>query len=232
MHGPVMKTEEGAWAIRYAGIGRALQAGEQWFRMNKARSFEEWKQAMTMQAIPMFNTVYADREHILYVYNALLPVRPPGHDWLAVLPGNESALVWTDYLPFDRLPQVLDPPSGFVQSCNSTPWRTTTGDANPRAESFAANLGIETNVTNRTVRSLALFGTDAPIHAGGLLPLQVGPRLRQGRRDHAPGGAAIEGRPRGRRCGGRGALHPRCLECRGRRELPRRDHRESSRGAA
>jgi acyl-homoserine-lactone acylase len=162
-HGPVMKTDQGAWAIRYAGIGRALRSGEQWFRMNKARDFGEWKQAMGMQAIPMFNTVYADREHIFYVYNALLPIRPDGHDWLAVLPGNESALIWNDYLPFAALPQVEDPPSGFVQSCNSTPWKTTTGDANPQPEAFDANLGIETNVTNRTARSLTLFGTSAPI---------------------------------------------------------------------
>lgn len=163
VHGPVMKTDNGAWAIRYAGIGRALQAGEQWYRMNKARDFGEWKQAMRMQGIPMFNTVYADREHVFYVYNALLPVRPAGRDWQAVLPGNERALVWKDYLPFDGLPQVEDPPSGFVQTCNSTPWKTTTGEGNPRAEAFDANLGIETNMTNRALRSLALLGGDALI---------------------------------------------------------------------
>ena len=162
-HGPVMKTDQGAWAIRYSGIGRALRSGEQWFRMNKARDFGEWKQAMGMQAIPMFNTVYADREHIFYVYNALLPSRPAGHDWLAVLPGNERALIWDDYLPFAGLPQVEDPASGFVQSCNSAPWKTTTGEGNPRPEAFAANLGIESNVTNRTARSLTLFGTNASI---------------------------------------------------------------------
>ena len=131
--------------------------------MNKARDLGEWKQAMRMQAIPMFNTVYADREHILYVYNALLPVRPGGRDWQAVLPGNESALVWKDYVPFDSLPQVEDPRSGFVQTCSSAPWNTTTGEGNPRSAAFDANLGIETNLTNRALRSLALLGTDAPV---------------------------------------------------------------------
>ena len=162
-HGPALKTDHGAWAIRYAGIGRAVRSGEQWFRMNKARDFGEWKQAMSMQAIPMFNTVYADREHIFYVYNALLPIRPVGRDWLAILPGDERALIWNDYLPFASLPQVADPASGFVQSCNSAPWITTTGAANPRPEAFAANLGIESNITNRTARSLTLFGANAPI---------------------------------------------------------------------
>ena len=29
------------------------------------------------------------------------------------------------------LPRVVDPPSGFVQNCNGSPFRTTTGDGNP-----------------------------------------------------------------------------------------------------
>lgn len=162
-HGPVMKNDKGAWAIRYAGMGRALKAGEQWFRMNKAKSLAEWKTAMRMSAVPMFNTVYADAEQIGYFYNALLPKRAPGRDWRAILPGNEAALIWKDYLPFDDLPHVEQPPSGFVQSCNATPWKTTTGDANPQPAAYDVNFGIETNLTNRSARSLELFGGEAPI---------------------------------------------------------------------
>jgi acyl-homoserine-lactone acylase len=171
-HGPVMKTDQGAWAIRYAGIGRALRAGEQWFRMNKAKDLVEWKQAMSMQGIPMFNTVYADRDHIGYVYNALLPIRHEGPDWKAVLPGDKSELIWSEYLPWAELPHVEDPPSGFVQSCNSTPWKTTTGDDNPRDESFAKSFGIEKNLTNRSARSLTLLGRPGMISRADFLAMK------------------------------------------------------------
>ena len=171
-HGPVMKTDQGAWAIRYAGIGRALRAGEQWFRMNKAQDLAEWKTAMGMQGIPMFNTVYADREHIGYVYNALLPIRHEGPDWKAVLPGDKSELIWSDYLPFAELPHVEDPPSGFVQSCNSTPWKTTAGDGNPREASFAESFGIEKNLTNRSARSLTLLGRPGMISRDDFLRMK------------------------------------------------------------
>ena len=171
-HGPVMKTDQGAWAIRYAGIGRALRAGEQWFRMNKAQDLAEWKKAMGMQGIPMFNTVYADREHIGYVYNALLPIRHEGPDWKAVLPGDKSELIWSDYLPFAELPHVEDPPSGFVQSCNSTPWKTTAGDGNPREASFAESFGIEKNLTNRSARSLTLLGRPGMISRDDFLRMK------------------------------------------------------------
>ena len=37
-HGPVMRTEHGAYAIRYAGMNEIRQP-EQWYRMNKARTY-------------------------------------------------------------------------------------------------------------------------------------------------------------------------------------------------
>jgi acyl-homoserine lactone acylase PvdQ len=107
----------------------------------------------------MFNTVYADREHVFYVYNGLLGRRAPGFDYTKVLPGDRSDVVFQDYLPFDALPQVLDPPSGFVQSCNATPFSATKGEGNPRPEDFPPMLGIETEQSNRSLRSLALLGT-------------------------------------------------------------------------
>ena len=162
-HGPVMKTTHGFFAIRYAGIGRAIFAGEQWYRMNRARNLAEWKQAMRIQGIPMFNTIYADKNNILYVYNALLPQRPAGLNYSRVLPGDRSDLIWNAYLPFDRLPMVTNPPSGFLQNCNTTPYRTTTGPGNPRPQDFAAEYGIEMSMNNRGLRSLALFSTPGRI---------------------------------------------------------------------
>ncbi|HET6897602.1 MAG TPA: penicillin acylase family protein, partial [Vicinamibacteria bacterium] len=60
-------------------------------------------------------------------------------------------------------PQVKDPPSGFVQNCNSSPFQTTVGPGNPEPSSFAPSLGIETRMTNRARRALELFGGDEQI---------------------------------------------------------------------
>ena len=68
IHGPVLKTDHGTYAIRYASMGD-VRLVEQWYRMNKAANFKEWKSAMQMMAIPMFGTGYADKEgNILYLY--------------------------------------------------------------------------------------------------------------------------------------------------------------------
>jgi len=163
VYGPVVRGPRGVFAIRIAGYGDVRHI-EQWYRMNKASRFDEWIGAMRMNALPMFNVGYADREgHVYYVYNARLPRRAEGYDWGGIVPGNTSRTLWTESLPFDRLPQVKDPPSGFVQNCNSSPFQTTVGPGNPDPTSFAPSLGIETRMTNRALRALELLGGDDQI---------------------------------------------------------------------
>ncbi len=163
LHGPALRRPHGTYALRFAGFGEVGHI-DQWYRMNKARSFDEWRAAMRKAALPMFNTGYADRDgNVFYVYGGRLPRRAAGYDWTQYLPGDTSETLWTEYLPFDQLPQVLNPASGFVQNCNGTPFQTTTGEGNPAAQDFAPSLGIETGLTNRGLRALELLGADDSI---------------------------------------------------------------------
>ena len=163
VHGPVLKLDQGYFAIRYAGHNRTGLSVEQWYRMNKARNIAEWKQAMAMQGIPMMNTMYADRNNILYVYYHLMPIRSEKYNWRAVLPGDTSQALWTEYLPFNELPMVENPPSGYLVNTNTTPYQATLGEGNPDPGTFSKTLGIETHMNNRALRSHELFGTDESI---------------------------------------------------------------------
>ena len=165
VYGPVVRQPHGTYAVRFAGMG-SVHAVEQWYRMNRARSLEEWMEAQRMLAIPMFNVGYADREgNIFYLYNGQLPMRAQGYEWDQYVPGDTSATLWTEYLPLERLPQVLNPASGFIQNANSTPFQTTSGADNPDSTAYAASFGIETHMTNRAWRSLETFGQDSSITA-------------------------------------------------------------------
>ncbi len=165
VYGPVIRQPHGAYAVRYAGYGHIKQV-EQWYRMGKARNIAEFEQAMRIQGIASFNVGYADKEgNIWYIYNALFPKRAEGYDWSKFLPGNTSKTLWTEYLPFDKVPQVKNPKSGFVQNCNSSPFHTTIGDDNPKPEDFSKTLGIEapSDMGNRALRLLELCGADESI---------------------------------------------------------------------
>ena len=157
VHGPVIKNVNGTFAIRYAGIGDVRQV-EQYYRLNKARDFGEWKSAMAMQAVPGTNFIYADAAgHIGMFYNARFPRRAPGYDWKGVVPGDTRKTLWTGYHPFAEYPAVVDPASGWVANSNNNPFLSTApADEQDRA-AFPAEMGIETYVTNRALRYQALF---------------------------------------------------------------------------
>jgi penicillin amidase/acyl-homoserine-lactone acylase len=165
VYGPVVRQPHGTYAIRFAGLGD-VRAVEQWFRMNKAQNRDEWQAAMRLQAIPMFNTVYADAAgNIGYVYNARIPRRAEGYDWSQYLPGDTKDTLWTEYLPYDQLPQVWNPASGVVLNSNSSPFAATLGPGNPDPDAFPKSAGIETRLTNRALRAQELFGQDNALTA-------------------------------------------------------------------
>ena len=164
-HGPVIKTPRGVFAIRYAGMGE-MGLPEQYYRLNKARDLGEWKAAMALQALPSINFVYADEHgNIGYVYNARFPVRIAGVDWSVILPGDRSDLIWTAAVPFNAVPQIWNPPSGFVFNSNNTPLHATDPRDDIAPATVSPLLGVQTNMTNRAYRALETFGADTSITA-------------------------------------------------------------------
>tara|TARA_E500000178_G_scaffold335340_1_gene372139 strand:+ start:487 stop:2703 length:2217 start_codon:yes stop_codon:yes gene_type:complete len=161
-HGPAIRTPHGTYAVRYAGMGEIRQL-EQWMLMNLATSFDEWVEAMRVHSFASFNFVYADREgNIMFLHNALTPRRDARYDWSQYLPGDDASLIWKDYLPFGRLPQVINPQAGYVHSANQTPFRVTDPADDPSPESFPLEHGFQQNMTNRAHRGLELFQSLGP----------------------------------------------------------------------
>ncbi|MFZ9127033.1 MAG: acylase [Steroidobacteraceae bacterium] len=163
VHGPVLVTANGHFALRYAGMGEYRQALQYW-RLNRARNRQEWQSAMAMLALPSINYLYADEAgNIGYVYNGQFPDRTAGTDWSGLLPGDQSRLVWEDYLPFESVPQLWNPASGLLFNANNTPFVATGGDDGLRREDFLTEMGIQQDMTNRAWRILETYGADLSI---------------------------------------------------------------------
>jgi acyl-homoserine-lactone acylase len=168
VHGPVIINARGAFAIRYAGIDD-LKMLEQYFRINKARDFEEWKAAMAIQGVPATNFIYADAAgNIAMSYNALFPARTPGANWRGVLPGDRSDLIWQGHLPWDRVPMLVNPASGYIMNANNTPYVAAGPGDELDPASFSPLMGIETDMTNRARQAIKLFEAAGPIDAATL----------------------------------------------------------------
>ncbi len=163
VHGPVLKTPSGFYAVAFAG-DRDIRAVAQWFAMNKARSFDDWRAAMAMQAIPSFHVLYGDREgNIGYFYNAAIPDRTPEQDWRVTAEGARSDLVWNGVRAFGAAPQIINPQSGYVVNANNGPFEASAPQDTPDPDDFAPHLGVDRKSTNRGLRITALFGDDASI---------------------------------------------------------------------
>ena len=163
--GPVVKTDHGTYAIRYAGMNEVRQT-LQYYRLDKAQNLDEWRAAMALGALPSINYVYADEHgNTGYVYNGEFPVREPGFDWQSYLPGDRSGLIWHAYLPFAKIPQLWNPKSGFVFNSNNTPFKATADEDDLKPAEFPDWMGIQSNMTNRAWRVLENFGGNPAITA-------------------------------------------------------------------
>ena len=163
IHGPVMKTDHGTYAIRYAGMDEIRQV-EQWLAMSAATSFEEWREAIALQHIASFNFVYANADgDIHFIHNAMMPRRAEGWQWQQYLPGDRSDLIWSEYLSMDELPSVTNPPSGYVHSANQSPFQISSEGSNPVEAQYPKESGWPTRMTNRAERGLELLDANPAI---------------------------------------------------------------------
>ena len=162
-HGPVLKDGAKAYALRYVGMEDINQVTE-WYRLNKARNFQEWTSALRMQEIASLNLIYADKEdNIYFVHNVKSPIRDNNYDWTKVLPGDRSDLIWTDFHSFDDIPQIKNPGSGYLFSTNQNPFFVTEKEDNLNPDQFTNTFGFQTRTTNRAHRAYELFSIDNDI---------------------------------------------------------------------
>ena len=95
------------------------------YEINSASNWAEFSTALKQWNWPTQNLVYADDQgHIAYHAIGQIPIRPAG---LVPIPIADTAHEWQGYIPFDSLPNSVDPPSDFLATANS---RVTT-DAAP-----------------------------------------------------------------------------------------------------
>ncbi|HXI86622.1 MAG TPA: penicillin acylase family protein [Parvularculaceae bacterium] len=163
VQGPAFVTPNGVFAVAYAGQGD-IRTVEQWYRLDRATDFDSWKAAMSMQAIPSFNVIYADATGtIAYYYNESVPVRSDKQDWSKIADGSRPDLVWQGTRPFGSTPHVIRPTSGYVVSSNHSPYLASGAADNPSPDDYPASYGIDQRSTNRALRIQALYSANPSI---------------------------------------------------------------------
>ena len=123
--GPVIHQQDGRIYVMRTAEDGEFRAGEQFLRLIQAGNLEEWKDAMRLRAHPSSNFTYADAEgNIFYIWNAAIPLRPhPAGENMAI-PASRTEEIWTELHDLESLPQLLNPPGGYIRDENDGPWFT------------------------------------------------------------------------------------------------------------
>ena len=157
IYGPALKNKSGVFAIRTPSTTN-INALEQWWRMNKARSFSEFYSILEWNALPGYNIGYADRnDTIFYISNGKIPRRDPNYNWQNTLPGHTKKTLWDSYYTTQELPQVVAPQAGYVYNANHSPFYSTDPDENPSSNDYAKAMNYETYNNNRSTRLFDLL---------------------------------------------------------------------------
>lgn len=88
--------------------------------MNRAKNWNEFRQAVQDFSVPAQNLIYADVDgNIGYQMPGNIPIRGEGHSGELPVPGWTAENEWQGYIPFEELPYTFNPPDGYVVTANN-----------------------------------------------------------------------------------------------------------------
>ncbi len=120
-HGPVLYRDPEARVAYALGAAWREVGGAPYLsslRMNQARSWEAFREAVTYNHIPAENMVWADREgNIGWQAGGIAPIRR-NFSGLVPVPGD-GRYEWDGFLPIEALPHAVNPPEGFIATANA-----------------------------------------------------------------------------------------------------------------
>jgi penicillin amidase len=107
-----------ALSLQWTALAPGTTA-ESIFTLDRATDWQGFRDAARQFDVPAQNLIYADTEgNIGYQAPGVIPIRKQG-DGSAITPGWSSAYGWSGYVPFDQLPSVHNPASGFIVTANN-----------------------------------------------------------------------------------------------------------------
>jgi penicillin amidase len=206
-NGPVLAFFDGdALFSQYTGWGPTFET-KFVYEMNKARDLDEFKAALQYFDMGSQNWIYGDVEgNIGYFTSAENPIRsdmaagtldggvPPSfirdgsgalnHEWLPVSNPQPNQATPFEIMPFDEMPQVVNPPSGYIANSNSDPVGATL-DGNPWNQVRPGGNGIyylnyyyadyRQGRADRVMKSLT--EQDKPVTVQDLMDLQANTQM-------------------------------------------------------
>jgi len=134
-HGPITHEIDGKWVATKINWD-PVHALEQSFVRTKLGGHEEFREMMNIRTNSSNNTVYADSSgNIAYYHGNFIPKRDPDLDFSRPVAGSDPATDWQGLHSVDEIITIHNPPNGWIQNCNSTPF-SAAAEFSPKPEDY------------------------------------------------------------------------------------------------
>ena len=163
-HGPIV-TELSLGEMRKIALRWTLYDGirNPFFHADSAQDWQQFRKAFSELDAPGQNLVYADVDgNIGYQTTGKVPTRANGDGSLPV-DGSDDAHEWTGYIPFDKLPSVLNPTSGIIATAN--------GRISP--DKYPYSISVEWEAPWRTDRIYRVLASGRKFSLADMLALEM-----------------------------------------------------------
>jgi acyl-homoserine lactone acylase PvdQ len=138
-HGPITHANGDKW-VTTALMWSPIKALEQSFTRTKKSNHKEFYEMMDIRTNSSNNTVYADADGtIAYYHGNFIPKRDVAFDYTKPVDGSNPKTDWQELHALEDNIMVLNPPNGWIQNCNSTPF-TSALEYSPKKEEYPAYM--------------------------------------------------------------------------------------------
>ena len=174
-HGPITHVLDGRWVATRINWDPARALAQSYTR-TKLDNHAAFRAMMDMRTNSSNNTVFADAEgNIAYYHGNFVPRRDPQFDYAQPVDGSNPATDWQGLHTVEETVNLVNPPIGWLQNANSTPF-TAAGPDSPRAEDYPAYMAPDPE-NFRGIHAVEVLSQVQDLTLDGLVQLAHSPDL-------------------------------------------------------
>jgi acyl-homoserine-lactone acylase len=169
-HGPVMAKRNGQY-ISVQSSNRMMNGLIQSWQRTKAKGLADYTKTMELNGNTSNSTVFADNKgNIAYWHGNYIPIRDKKFNWSQPVDGSIKQTSWQGLHALKDIVQVINPATGWIQNCNSTPF-SVSGQSSPLKKDYP-NYMAPDGENFRGINAATVlqkenkFDIDKMIHAG------------------------------------------------------------------
>ncbi len=174
-HGPITHSIDGKWVvtrINWDPVNALIQS----YTRTKLDSYAEFRDMMNIRTNSSNNTVFADADgNIAYFHGNFVPKRDTQFDFSQPVDGSDPATDWQGLHTVDETITILNPPNGWIQNANSTPF-TAAAQFSPQREDYPAYMAPD-HENFRGIHAVRVLTDIEDLTLDGLIDLAHDPYL-------------------------------------------------------